>query len=195
MDHSPKKNKFIVNLPEYEGIGVYALVNNRNQKMYIGSSQNVRQRIIQHKSSPPSSVKEDIQRGDTFTVKILEMLPYGSNQFDMFSRETHFIQHYDTLNTGYNRAKTTCSTKEELLTSLEYFKNNSEMSNYIKNIISKRERPIYAKPNEKNTIRHIPIDAAFFSLVQKHAASMGESMNSFVIRAIDEAMERDNRRS
>lgn len=28
--------------------------------------------------------------------------------------------------------------------------------------------------------------------VQEHAATMGESMNSFVIRAIDEAMERDN---
>ena len=30
--------------------------------------------------------------------------------------------------------------------------------------------------------------------VQEHAASMGESMNSFVIRAIDETMEHDNQR-
>ena len=28
--------------------------------------------------------------------------------------------------------------------------------------------------------------------VQEHAANMGESMNSFVVRAIDETMERDN---
>lgn len=28
--------------------------------------------------------------------------------------------------------------------------------------------------------------------VQEHAATMGESMNSFVVRAIDEAMERDS---
>lgn len=28
--------------------------------------------------------------------------------------------------------------------------------------------------------------------VQEHAATMGESMNSFVVRAIDETMERDN---
>lgn len=28
--------------------------------------------------------------------------------------------------------------------------------------------------------------------VQEHAATMGESMNSFVVRAIDEAMVRDN---
>lgn len=30
--------------------------------------------------------------------------------------------------------------------------------------------------------------------VQEHAASMGESMNSFVVRAIDETMERDNQK-
>ena len=28
--------------------------------------------------------------------------------------------------------------------------------------------------------------------VQEHAATMGESMNSFVVRAIDETMKRDN---
>lgn len=189
------KSKFITNIPEYDGIGVYALINNQTGKMYIGSSQNIRQRIIQHKSSQPSALKEDIQQGNTFSVKILEMLPYGCNQFDMFNREAHFIQHYDTLNTGYNRAKTTCSTKEELLASLEHFKNNSEMSKYIKNIISKRERPIYAKPNENNTARHISIDTALFALIQEHASTMGESMNSFVVRAINETMNRDNNQS
>ena len=30
--------------------------------------------------------------------------------------------------------------------------------------------------------------------VQKHAANMGESMNSFVVRAIDETMERDTQK-
>ena len=31
--------------------------------------------------------------------------------------------------------------------------------------------------------------------VQEHAAAMGESMNSFVVRAIDETMERDNNKA
>ncbi len=188
------KNKFITNIPEYDGIGVYALINNQTGKMYIGSSQNIRRRIIQHKSSPPSAIKEDIQQGNTFSVKILEMLPYGCNQFDMFNREAHFIQHYDTLNIGYNLAKTTCSTKEELLASLEHFKNNSEMSNYIKNIISKREHPIYAKPNKNNATRHISIDTTLFALIQEHAASKGESATAFINRAIDETIERDNQK-
>ena len=30
--------------------------------------------------------------------------------------------------------------------------------------------------------------------VQEHAANMGESMNAFVVRAIDETMERDNKK-
>lgn len=36
------KSKFITNIPEYDGIGVYALINNQTGKMYIGSSQNIR---------------------------------------------------------------------------------------------------------------------------------------------------------
>lgn len=186
------KNDTITNIPDYDGIGIYALINNQTGKMYIGSSQNIRRRIIQHRSSPPSAMKEDIQQGNTFSVKILEMLPYGCNQFDMFSRESHFIQYYDTLNKGYNRAKTTCSTKEELLASLEHFKNNSEMSNYIKNIISKRECPIYAKPDQNNASHHISIDAALFSLIKEHAQKHGESVNAFIIRSVNETMERDS---
>lgn len=186
------KNKFITNIPDYEGIGVYALINNQNGKMYIGSSQNIRQRIMQHKSSPPSGVKEAIQQGDTFSVKILEKLPYGCNQFDIFNRESYYIQYYDALNKGYNRAKTTCSTKEELLTSLEHFKNSKKMSEYIRNIISKRERPIYAKTPSRKNIRYIPINPELFSIIKSHAEQQGESMNQFVIRAINETMQRDN---
>lgn len=162
--------------------------------MYIGSSKNLKNRIIQHRNSLPPGIIKDIQQGDTFTVKILEMLPYGCNEFDIFSRESHFIQHYDTLNTGYNRAKTTCSTKEELLKSLEYFKKDIKMSRYIRNIISKREQPIYAKPHKSGTIRHIPIDVTLFSLIQEHAASRGESATAFINRAIDETMKRDNQK-
>ena len=183
------KNNFIINIPGYDGIGVYALINNQTGKMYIGASQNIHQRIIQHKSSPPSAIKEDIQHGNTFSVKILETLPYGCNQFELFNRESYYIQKYDTLNKGYNRAKTTCSTKEELLTSLEHFKNNTEMSKYIKNIISKRERPILSKTC--NASHSIQIDEARFAILQEHAASMGESATAFINRAIDEAMERD----
>ena len=181
-------NNFIPNVPDYSGIGMYALINDSNGKMYIGSSKNIHQRIIQHKSAPPSALKADIQQGNTFSVKILEKLPFGCNQFDMFNRESFYIQKYETLSNGYNHAKTTCSTKEELLNSLATFKGNHEMTNYINNIIAKRERPIYA--TKKQLAITIPSD--FFEFIRAHAESQGESMNQFVIRAIDETMERDN---
>lgn len=85
------KNSFFTNIPKYNGIGVYALINNRSKKMYIGSSKNIHQRIMQHKATPPSALKSDIQQGDTFSVEILETLPYGCNQFDIFGRESFYI--------------------------------------------------------------------------------------------------------
>lgn len=185
---------FISNIPEYTGIGVYALVNNRNKKMYIGASQNIRRRIIQHKSNCPSALNEDIKNGDTFSVRILEKLPYGSNQFDMFGRESHYIQLYETLTKGYNRAKTTCSTKEELLESLNHFKNNSDMKEYIKNIIDKRERPIYPDAQHKNISRYYPINLELHTLIQSHIQKTRESVIAFITRAIDETMERDNKK-
>ena len=40
-------NDFFTNIPDYSGIGIYALINNRTGKMYIGASQNIHQRIMQ----------------------------------------------------------------------------------------------------------------------------------------------------
>lgn len=105
-------------------------------------------------------MRNDIQNGDTFSVKILEMLPYGCNQFDLFERESYFIQKHNALSNGYNQAKTTCCTKEELLHSLELYRENSEMREYIKNIIRKREKPIYVKVC--NTTRKISIEDSLF---------------------------------
>lgn len=32
-------NDFFTNIPDYSGIGIYALINNRTGKMYIGASK------------------------------------------------------------------------------------------------------------------------------------------------------------
>lgn len=42
MDKIVNNTEFVIDIPDYEGIGVYAIINNRSQKMYIGSSQNVK---------------------------------------------------------------------------------------------------------------------------------------------------------
>ena len=204
-------NNFFTNIPEYNGIGVYALINNRTGKMYIGASKNVYTRIKQHIYSPTSAIEKDVESGDTFHVEILEKLPSGSNQFDMFGREKYFIDLYDSINHGYNKAPTTCCTKEELLESLQHFKKSRKMTNYILNIIAKREKPIFYKEEEtqamsdlsnktkydleyaKKKLKRIPLDVQKekYDEIKAAAAAAGESVNGYIKKAIDDRMERE----
>jgi len=89
MEKIVNNTEFVIDIPDYEGIGVYAIINNRSQKMYIGSSQNVKKRIKQHSLSPILTMKNDIQNGDTFSVEILEMLPYGCYQCDLYGQNRY----------------------------------------------------------------------------------------------------------
>lgn len=204
-------NNFFTNIPEYNGIGVYALINNRTGKMYIGASKNVYTRIKQHIYSPTAAIEKDVESGDTFHVEILEKLPSGSNQFDMFGREKYFIDLYDSINHGYNKAPTTCCTKEELLESLQHFKKSRKMTNYILNIIAKREKPIFYKEEEtqamsdlsnktkydleyaKKKLKRIPLDVQKekYDEIKAATTAAGESVNGYIKKAIDDRMERE----
>ena len=204
-------NNFFTNIPEYNGIGVYALINNRTGKMYIGASKNVYTRIKQHIYSPTAAIEKDVESGDTFHVEILEKLPSGSNQFDMFGREKYFIDLYDSINHGYNKAPTTCCTKEELLESLQHFKKSRKMTYYILNIIAKREKPIFYKEEEtqamsdlsnktkydleyaKKKLKRIPLDVQKekYDEIKAAATAAGESVNGYIKKAIDDRMERE----
>lgn len=204
-------NDFFTNIPDYSGIGIYALINNRTGKMYIGASQNIHQRIMQHKYHPLRAIKDDIELGDTFRVEILEKLPSGSNQFDMFGREKYFIDLYDVIKHRYNKAPTTCCTKEELLESLQHFKKSRKMTNYILNIIAKREKPIFYKEEEtqamsdpsnktkydleyaKKKLKRIPLDVQKeeYEQIKAAADAAEESVNGYIKQAIRQRMQRD----
>lgn len=47
----------------------------------------------------------------------------------------------------------------------------------------------------KEKLKRIPLDVSKekYSEIQEHASSRGESINGFIKRALDEAMERDNK--
>lgn len=208
-------NDFFINIPDYSGIGIYALINNRTGKMYVGASQNIHQRIMQHKYHPLSAIKDDIELGDTFRVEILEKLPSGSNQFDMFGREKYFIDLYDVIKHGYNKAPTTCCPKEELLKTLEHCTPNTQMATYISNIIDKRERPIYTHsvdddstndiPSKstrkakydiqyaKSRLKRIPLDVQKeeYEQIKAAADAADESVNGYIKQAIRQRMQRD----
>ena len=145
---SNKISNIITNTPDYNGIGVYCLIDTVNGKKYIGSSINVSKRIQQHERTfalkkCSSKLLNAINSGHHFDCEILEKIDYGVNQFYIFEREKYYIDLFETLNKGYNIAITTASSKAELLKSLESFKNNSKMREYILNIIRKRETLIF----------------------------------------------------
>ena len=134
-------NDFFTNIPDYSGIGIYALINNRTGKMYIGASQNIHQRIMQHKYHPLRAIKDDIELGDTFRVEILESFHLVQISLICSEEKKYFIDLYDVIKHGYNKAPTTCCPKEDLLKTLEHCTPNTQMATYVSNIIDKRERP------------------------------------------------------
>ena len=92
MGRKERKERLIDNIPDYHGIGIYAIVNNCTGKMYIGSSVNVRKRLLTHDSSFRTgrcnkAFKEDIKKGHRFSAKVLKKIPYGTNRFQLFETE------------------------------------------------------------------------------------------------------------
>jgi group I intron endonuclease len=93
-------------VPEYNGIGIYALIDN-NGKMYVGSSKNIRHRLKEHSKGlligkDSKNLIDAVKDGLTFKCEILEQIPYGCNTYYLRSRENYYIEKHDTVNNGYN---------------------------------------------------------------------------------------------
>lgn len=116
----------IQDIPEYNGIGVYALVDDLG-RMYIGSSQQVHRRIKLHevvirKGKAAKKIREAVAAGRVFHCVILEKMDWGSvNRYDLREREFYFIEKYDTIANGYNastRPETQARREEDIRTRL-----------------------------------------------------------------------------
>ena len=91
----------IQGIPAYNGIGVYALVDDTG-KMYIGSSKQVHRRIKQHEEAiragrAAKQIRDAIAAGRSFRCVLLEELPYGISTYDLREREFFFIEKYGTI--------------------------------------------------------------------------------------------------
>lgn len=70
----------------FEGPGVYAIINKRSRRRYIGSSQNISQRIKQHFQALRigthcnKALLDDYRNGDDFYAEILLKLPCDTHE-------------------------------------------------------------------------------------------------------------------
>lgn len=168
------KNDIIINIPDYEGIGVYSLTNNENGKIYIGSSINVKARILLHLYSFHSlncnpKFIQDLHNNNTFSAQIVEKFSYGISEYELRNKEFFYIKKYDSLKNGYN-----CTPSSYLDPKLKH---------------------AYIMPpqQQKSKLKRIPLDVQKekYEEIKSAAERSGESVNGYIKKAIDERMERE----
>lgn len=103
-----KTEPIIVSIPEYDGPGIYKIENLVNGKVYIGSSKNVRQRILSHDTSfrckkVHCNYKfcEDISKGHKFKAEVLEKCR-NMAFYELRDREAYYVEKYNSFEEGYN---------------------------------------------------------------------------------------------
>ena len=84
-------------------IGIYKITNKKTEKSYIGQSNDIERRFKEHqtkgkKSRIPVDIAIEKYGKDNFLYEIIE----ECNIEELNQKETYWIQHFDTVNNGYN---------------------------------------------------------------------------------------------
>ncbi len=165
----------ISNIPDYEGVGIYAVVD-ENGIMYIGSSVNVKRRLLWHSKNIPlnrSSTKlwKAYQEGHKFKAEIIEKLGYGISKLYLLQREEYYIKKFETVAKGYNVLYSALGA--------DYHENFFRIikNPAIKNDLDKRSVLLKLSPNNVEKLEVI-------------AKSKGESLDNLIDKVIDTIIER-----
>lgn len=106
--------------------GVYAIVNFSKQKIYIGSSRNIKERLKKHKAklnhgkSPIKKMQEDFANGNKFITYVVTPVRIREEPYSKDSDSRYFeniaIKEFDATNEerGYNKKDTEKSYLIEL---------------------------------------------------------------------------------
>ena len=101
----------------YQYAGVYMIKNKKNGKVYIGSSINIEKRLSDHRrllklgKHECKEMQRDYDKHNPMTTHVLYVeivsnfyaLPPETRK-RLYALEHKYIQEYDAINTGYNRA-------------------------------------------------------------------------------------------
>lgn len=92
----------IINVPNYDGAGIYLISGVNNNFKYVGSSNNVQRRIQQHNAAMKngkfqSKRLEEICDADfEFTATVLEKIDGKRSKYYLRDREHYYISKYNT---------------------------------------------------------------------------------------------------
>lgn len=134
-------------------IGIYMVENKVNNKKYIGSSKNLRQRKNMHfydlkhkRQTNPIFIEEYIKYGhENFEFKIIELC----NKEDLLNKEQYYMDLYESYNTekGYNISPSAKNTGLAESTKIKHKTNKIGEKNYW---YKKPElNPMYGKKHSK----------------------------------------------
>lgn len=101
--------------PQYKYAGVYMIKNERNGKVYIGSSFDIEARLASHRNDLARGVhtckdlQADYDAKHPMTSHVLYVEPVNiynrhSIRNKLYAMEWKFIEEYDAIHNGYNQA-------------------------------------------------------------------------------------------
>ena len=171
-----------MNIPEYDGIGIYRLLNPENGKCYVGAAINVNKRVKQHVRALKSKkvnkkMMLDILNWEYWVCEILEFLPYGLNRLQIAEREVEYIQEHDSIVNGYNYSIPNLTTKETL--------------GYCTSTTERHEMAIEEPANNttsKIESLNIPISKPEKNMLKTFCKENNETISGYIRRLINEDM-------
>lgn len=103
--------KHIIEIPDIEAIGIYAIHNKKNNKYYVGSSVNVKTRMDTHRRNMEklqgsnAKIDKDLETFDdleNFEFVVLKTFPdFTITDYDLRRAEQEFVEKYNAYD-GYN---------------------------------------------------------------------------------------------
>jgi group I intron endonuclease len=138
-------------IPEYKGIGIYAIINTDNKKVYIGSSCKIRTRALAHSGNLKNgthSCKQlniDYKNGNNFVFIILEKLP--SNESLLIHEYIYMLLFRDLGFNLYNR-----ESWNQLVNHIAYHFLGNKRKYFEKAFIERFKKPYWAV-KQHNSVR------------------------------------------
>ena len=148
MPRIKPEDRLIVSIPDYNGAGIYMIRNIVTGKLYIGSSNHIRNRIKEHdqymrKGLCNNRFQEDIDKGHRFTCEVIEK--YDSiTLVELRDREEYYVREYDCYNSGYNTAIVPTYN-------IKYYAEGSNVYKWLTQNVNRKVLSCQESGNQKNT--------------------------------------------